>query len=77
MMDIALAVRPSAAAAEAEAGLPDADVATRCSTATLSISGMHCSSCSGAVEAELRRLPGVHTVTVSLLTHRAQVRAGR
>ena len=40
---------------------------------TLAIEGMHCSSCSSAVEAALRPLPGVIKATVSLSLHQALV----
>jgi Cu+-exporting ATPase len=42
--------------------------------ATLKVSGMSCSSCSSAVEAALRQLPGVAEAAVSLLTATAEVR---
>lgn len=40
---------------------------------TLAIDGMHCSSCSSAVEAALRPLPGVLKATVSLSLHQALI----
>ena len=43
------------------------------SRVTLAIDGMHCSSCSTAVEAALRSLPGVIKATVSLSLHQALV----
>jgi P-type Cu+ transporter len=39
----------------------------------LAIEGMHCSSCSTAVEQGLRELPGIDHVAVSLSTHQAMV----
>jgi len=42
--------------------------------ATLHVSGMSCASCSSAVEAALRQLPGVAEAGVSLLTSTAEVR---
>ena len=39
----------------------------------LDIEGMHCSSCSTAVEQSLHELPGIHHVAVSLSTHQAVV----
>ena len=40
----------------------------------LRVGGMTCSACSGAVEAALRKLPGVQTAVVSLITGVAEVR---
>ncbi|KAL4539494.1 hypothetical protein Ndes2437B_g02135 [Nannochloris sp. 'desiccata'] len=42
--------------------------------ATLHVSGMSCASCSSAVEAALRQLPGVAEAGVNLLTATAEVR---
>ena len=42
----------------------------------LEVLGMHCSACSSAVEAALQALPGVHTASVSLAVHQAEVRCG-
>lgn len=42
---------------------------------TLPIEGMSCASCVGRVEAELKKVPGVGTVSVNLATERADVRA--
>ena len=42
---------------------------------TLAIEGMTCASCVGRVEKALRKLPGVHDVSVTLATEKAQVRA--
>ncbi|KAL0031786.1 hypothetical protein WJX79_007431 [Trebouxia sp. C0005] len=42
-------------------------------TATVSVTGMHCSSCSTAVEKALRALPGVESASVALLQKSAQV----
>ncbi|EFN54171.1 hypothetical protein CHLNCDRAFT_135599 [Chlorella variabilis] len=41
---------------------------------TLSVQGMHCSACSGAVESALRELPGVLAADVALLSETATVR---
>lgn len=42
-------------------------------TATVSVTGMHCSSCSTAVERALRALPGVQSASVALLQKSAQI----
>lgn len=39
----------------------------------LDIEGMHCSSCSAAVEQAVNELPGIHNAAVSLSTHQAIV----
>ena len=41
--------------------------------ALLSIEGMHCASCTGAVEAALRSVPGVSSANVALLQETAEV----
>lgn len=46
---------------------------TATATATVSVTGMHCSSCSTAVEKALRALPGVESASVALLQKSAQV----
>ena len=43
-------------------------------TARLHIDGMLCSACSGKIEGALRGQPGVLEASVSLLTHKAEVR---
>jgi P-type Cu+ transporter len=40
--------------------------------ATLSVEGMHCTACSGSVEAALRSVPGVATASASALNHSAE-----
>ena len=37
------------------------------------VRGMHCASCSGAVERALKAQPGVHTASVALLKETAEV----
>ena len=39
----------------------------------VSVRGMHCASCSGAVERALKAQPGVHTANVALLKETAEV----
>ena len=39
----------------------------------VSVRGMHCASCSGAVERALKAQPGVHTASVALLKETAEV----
>ena len=46
-------------------------------TLLLSVGGMACAACSGAAAATLRATPGVLEASVSLLTAKAEVRAGR
>lgn len=46
----------------------------RCALPQLSVQGMHCSACSGAVESALRELPGVLAADVALLSETATVR---
>jgi len=41
----------------------------------ISISGMHCASCSSNVERSLRKVQGVKNVSVSLLTNKSIVEA--
>ena len=40
---------------------------------TLAISGMHCGSCAGRIENQLREVPGVTDAAVALQTKRAAV----
>jgi P-type Cu+ transporter len=42
-------------------------------TCTLSLRGMHCSSCSQLIERTLRETPGVQSATVNIATEKAQV----
>lgn len=42
---------------------------------TLVIEGMHCASCANNVERSLRKVPGIKTARVSLMTHKAVVEA--
>ena len=44
---------------------------------TLPIEGMNCASCVGRVEAQLKTVPGVDTVSVNLATERADIRTSR
>jgi copper chaperone CopZ len=37
------------------------------------IQGMHCSSCASNVERSLKKIPGIKTASVSLLTHKGIV----
>ena len=39
----------------------------------ISISGMHCASCTGNVERSLRKVQGVKNVSVSLITNKSIV----
>jgi len=39
----------------------------------IAISGMHCASCAGNVERSLKKVPGVKTVSVSLMTNKGIV----
>lgn len=41
--------------------------------ASISVLGMHCSSCSNAVEKALTKLPGVATAVVSLTMEHAEI----
>jgi Au+-exporting ATPase len=47
---------------------------TAASLITLPIAGMSCASCVGRVEAQLKTVPGVDTVSVNLATERADIR---
>lgn len=40
----------------------------------LSVGGMHCGSCSSAIQRALESLPGVHSAAVNLLSESASVR---
>ncbi|WP_420223621.1 heavy metal translocating P-type ATPase [Pigmentiphaga litoralis] len=51
------------------------DAATFHATHRLSVGGMTCASCVGRVERALRKLPGVHDVSVNLATEQAHVDA--
>ena len=42
-------------------------------TIEVEVGGMHCSACSGAVEAALTTVPGVQSASVSLVMRRATV----
>jgi P-type Cu+ transporter len=57
---------------EAKANAPNATSGLQ--TASLDITGMHCAACSTAVENALRKLKGVASAEVNLLTHSAQVK---
>ncbi len=37
----------------------------------LAITGMHCAACGGNVEKSLKKVPGVTSVSVSVMTHKA------
>lgn len=39
----------------------------------ITITGMHCASCSGNVERSLRKVPGVKSATVSVMTRKGIV----
>lgn len=67
----ALAVAIEDCGFEARADAPTA--APGLQTVTVEITGMHCAACSTAIEAALRKLTGVSTAEVNLLTHSAQV----
>lgn len=41
----------------------------------ITISGMHCASCAGNIEKSVKKIPGVKSVTVSLLTNKGFVEA--
>lgn len=56
---------------DAEDGLPGPPPQTQ--TAELSITGMTCAACVGAVERALRKTPGVSAATVQLLQQRGQI----
>lgn len=51
----------------------DVAVGANSSRVVLSISGMHCSSCSSAVESALEQLPGVFKANVALMSESAEV----
>jgi Cu+-exporting ATPase len=40
---------------------------------TLEVRGMTCGSCVGSIESHLRQVPGIHSISVSLLAQRAEV----
>uniref|UniRef100_A0A383VTJ1 P-type Cu(+) transporter n=1 Tax=Tetradesmus obliquus TaxID=3088 RepID=A0A383VTJ1_TETOB len=66
----------AAAAAAAAAGEPAGAAAAavgRDETLQLTVGGMSCASCVGSVEEAVKRLPGVQSVSVSLLTQQATV----
>ncbi|KAF6252600.1 heavy metal P-type ATPase [Scenedesmus sp. NREL 46B-D3] len=63
----------AAAAAEGDEDWAASDAAGRQETLQLTVGGMSCASCVGSVEEAVRRLPGVHSVSVSLLTQQAAV----
>lgn len=46
----------------------------KCTCLQVSVKGMHCSSCSSAVERALNAQPGVQTANVALLKEQAEVR---
>lgn len=39
----------------------------------LTITGMHCGSCAGNIEASIKKLPGIQEVSVSVMTNKAIV----
>ncbi|KAF6255248.1 E1-E2 ATPase-domain-containing protein [Scenedesmus sp. NREL 46B-D3] len=67
------AAAAAAAAAEGDEDWAASDAAGRQETLQLTVGGMSCASCVGSVEEAVRRLPGVHSVSVSLLTQQAAV----
>ncbi len=42
---------------------------------TLTIEGMHCASCAGNIERSLKKVPGIKSVSVSVLMKKANVEA--